>query len=133
MRCVAFGLNRARTLRSGMESPLSVLCIHRCSMTVSARCFIMATIQSPAFTAPGVPGTRGPNATCCCVYDHAESALNAVFGREGNLSHATSESARVATVSTDNLMFGISLFVAEELHLQHRRQDELRLATIEVV
>src|SRR6478752_4466151 len=88
MRCVAFGLNRARMLRRGMESPLSVLCIHFCSTTVSARCFIIWTIQSPAFTEPGVPGTRGPNATCCFVYDNAESALKAVFARNGNLSHA---------------------------------------------
>ena len=60
-RSSAIGLKRASTFRSGMVGPACVLCVQTCSMTVSARCRISLTIQSPARWWASVPGTRGPN------------------------------------------------------------------------
>src|SRR6187551_196185 len=77
-------------LRSGRSLPSAVRCVHRCSITVSARAFIIVTIQSPAFCACAVPGTRGPKATCWRAYESAESPTKSVFAREGSRSHAAS-------------------------------------------
>ena len=44
----AWGLNRAKMLRIGSESPPAVTCVHSCTSTVSARACICCTIQSPA-------------------------------------------------------------------------------------
>src|SRR6476661_7571174 len=42
----------------------------------------MLVIQSPAFSAAGVPGTRGPKASCSFVYDIAALASKSVLGPE---------------------------------------------------
>jgi hypothetical protein len=81
-------------LRSGSCLPLFVVCVQRCSMTVSARAFIICTIQSPARCACAVPGTRGPKATCWRVYESAESPTKAVFARAGRGRTRTSRTVR---------------------------------------
>src|SRR5437763_6934650 len=133
-------------LRSGMSLPSTVWCVQRCWITVSARVFIIATIQSPAFSACGVPGTRGPKATCSRAYDSAESPTKAVLARDGRRSHAASAGS-AARASRSIRASGILIVlwssavvdasallrVAEELDLQHGGQHELRVPPIEVV
>ena len=60
----------------------------------------MATIQSPAFWAWGVPGTRGPKATYCRVYEKAASAVKAVGGRLGGRSEVGSDRSTADTGTT---------------------------------
>src|SRR5437868_14180247 len=66
----------------GSCTPFAVVCVHRCSVTLSVRFFISATIQSPALSCAGDPGGRGPKSTCALAYASAACPSKAVFGPE---------------------------------------------------
>ena len=63
-RSAAPGLKRATKLRIGSESPDAVTWVHACTMSVSASGRSRLSSQAASAACPGVPGIRGPNATC---------------------------------------------------------------------
>src|SRR5215218_8144615 len=107
----------------------------------------MATIQSPARCACGVPGTRGPKASCWRVYDIAESPTKAVFAREEKRSQAESVETATTAESVSRSVRGSGIGsglgftgsaaalrgVAEAVGLQRGRVRKSCLPPVEVV